>query len=56
MMFFGSFIFMISDCLIGISEFYMKIPYSQEWIMSTYQVAQLLITMSAIREQRQKIQ
>ena len=29
MMFFGSFIFMISDCLIGISEFYMKIPYSQ---------------------------
>eukprot|EP00092_Neocalanus_flemingeri_P012292 GFUD01013250.1.p1 GENE.GFUD01013250.1~~GFUD01013250.1.p1 ORF type:complete len:223 (+),score=48.55 GFUD01013250.1:138-806(+) len=53
-MFLGSAIFMVSDCLIGINEFYMPIANSQEWIMSTYQVAQLLITVTAIREQEQK--
>merc|ERR1739838_474403 len=55
-MFCGSLIFMVSDCLIGINEFNMPIVHSQEWIMSTYQVAQLLITWSTIREHGQKVE
>ena len=55
-MFLGSLIFMVSDGLIGINEFYMLVPNAQEWIMSTYQLAQLLITLSVKNQQGQKLE
>ena len=49
-MFTGSVLFMISDCIIGINMFYTKVDNSQFWIMSTYQLAQILIMLSAIKD------
>ena len=53
-MFMGSVLFMISDCIIGINKFYTKVDNSQFWIMSTYQLAQILIMLSAIKDTARK--
>ena len=41
----GAVLFMISDACIGINLFYQKLDHSQEIIMSTYYLAQYLITL-----------
>ena len=45
----GSLLFLISDGCIGINMFYVKLPRAQEIIMSTYYLAQFLITLSACK-------
>ena len=54
-MFMGSVLFMISDCIIGINKFYTKVDNSQFWIMSTYQLAQILIMLSAVKSSGSKL-
>ena len=45
----GAVIFLISDGCIGINMFYYKLDYAQEIIMSTYYLAQFLITLSGVK-------
>ena len=45
----GGVIFLISDGCIGINMFYYKLTYAQEIIMSTYYLAQFLITLSGAK-------
>jgi len=51
-MFIGSALFMFSDACIGVNLFSVAIPYAQVWIMSTYQLGQYLIAMSAVKPAR----
>ena len=54
----GGLLFMISDGCIGVNMFYYKLSRAQEIIMSTYYLAQFLITLSAVKvidlEKREK--
>ena len=45
----GGIIFLISDGCIGINLFYYKLEYAQFIIMSTYYLAQFLITLSGVK-------
>jgi len=56
MMFLGSILFMFSDATIAVNMFYQEVPASQVIIMSTYQLGQMLIALSAILEDKLKIQ
>ena len=47
----GAIIFVISDGLIGINLFFSKVPNAQIWIMSTYYIAQFLITLSGLKQE-----
>ena len=55
---FGGLLFLISDACIGVNMFYYKLPQAQVIIMSTYYLAQFLITLSACKvidmEKREK--
>ncbi|KAM7360553.1 lysoplasmalogenase TMEM86A [Cochliomyia hominivorax] len=46
----GSVSFVISDGLIGVDMFLIKIPYARIWIMSTYYLAQFAIALSTAVE------
>lgn len=45
----GATLFLISDGIIGVNMFYQKLPNPQFLIMSTYYLAQFLITLSAAK-------
>lgn len=45
----GAVLFLVSDGCIGINMAYYKLPRAQEIIMSTYYLAQFLITLSACK-------
>ena len=45
----GGIIFLISDGCIGINLFYYELEYAQFIIMSTYYLAQFLITLSGVK-------
>ena len=45
----GSFLFIISDSLLAINKFYQPFGYAGIAIMLSYGIAQLLITLGAVR-------
>jgi uncharacterized membrane protein YhhN len=49
MVFAGAILFLISDSLIAIGRFVHSIPMQALWVMSTYALAQLLITLGVIK-------
>jgi len=48
LMMIGAILFMFSDSVIAINKFMVEIPYSGLWIMTTYTLAQWLITIGGI--------
>jgi uncharacterized membrane protein YhhN len=49
MVFVGAILFLLSDSLIAIGRFVNHIPMQALWVMSTYALAQLLITLGVIK-------
>jgi uncharacterized membrane protein YhhN len=47
----GAGCFVISDALLAYNEFVVNLPYSQSFVILTYMVAQLLITLGAVERQ-----
>ncbi|KAI8123232.1 hypothetical protein FF38_11679 [Lucilia cuprina] len=50
----GSVFFVISDGLIGVDMFLIKVPHARIWIMSTYYLAQFAIALSTATELTKK--
>ncbi|MCK9639529.1 MAG: lysoplasmalogenase [Prolixibacteraceae bacterium] len=46
----GAVLFVLSDCLIAISQFVEKVPYSGLFVMSTYIAAQSLIMYGILHQ------
>ncbi|MEP1093964.1 MAG: lysoplasmalogenase [Cyclobacteriaceae bacterium] len=46
---YGSLLFLASDSILAINKFYMEIPISGLWIMSTYTAAQLLLVVGVLK-------
>jgi len=44
----GAILFMLSDSVIAVNKFVLEIPLSGLWIMTTYTLAQWLITVGGI--------
>ena len=47
--FYGSILFLISDSLLAIDKFYVNIPFSGLWVMSTYLAAQYLLVKGILK-------
>ncbi len=50
--FFGALFFMISDSLLAVNMFYKSIPLGELWIMSTYGLAQVLIVLGVLKQNK----
>ena len=46
----GAFLFVLSDSVIAFNMFYIKIPHSSFWILSSYYPAQLLLTYGSYKK------
>lgn len=52
LVFYGALFFMLSDTILAINKFYYNIPLSSIFILSTYSIAQYLITFGIIKEKK----